>query len=555
MSEKKVKVTYNKLEVKEFPVGTSLKQISKSFQNYFDYEILVAKVDNDITELGDVVTKKCNVNFFDRSSYLGYSAYTTGALFMMIVAVRRLLGEDVHVIVEHSLDKGVFCSITNMKLDESLINDIESEMRRLNREDHLFKKISVSRADAIKYFKKKNRMDKVGVLKYISNTYINLYKLDDVYEYFYTKLPYSTRQINDFKITLVEDKGFVLSCPTMLNPECTLDYVHHKSVFESFQECGALGKKLGICNISDLNREVSNAKISELVRLSEAHYNRQLFDISAEIYENRKQIKLVLLAGPSSSGKTTSAKKIQTYLTSRGMNVIQLSTDDYFLNKEDRPVNEKGECDFESLYCVDLDLFNKQLMQLMDGKKVEIPSYNFLTGKREYNKNYVQLGEDDIIIVEGIHALNDMLTMSIDRNQKYKIYICPLVQINIDNHSHIHTSDLRKLRRIIRDSRTRGLGAADTLSLWGNIQRGEQQNIYPFQDEVDVVINSSLIYEVGVLKTYAEPLLFCVDEDNPVYPEALRLINFLRNVLPIPSDDIPQDSVLREFIGGSCFEK
>ena len=555
MSEKKVKVTYNKLEVKEFPVGTSLKQISKSFQNYFDYEILVAKVDNDITELGDVVTKKCNVNFFDRSSYLGYSAYTTGALFMMIVAVRRLLGEDVHVIVEHSLDKGVFCSITNMKLDESLINDIESEMRRLNREDHLFKKISVSRADAIKYFKKKNRMDKVGVLKYISNTYINLNKLDDVYEYFYTKLPYSTRQINDFKITLVEDKGFVLSCPTMLNPECTLDYVHHKSVFESFQECGALGKKLDICNISDLNREVSNAKISELVRLSEAHYNRQLFDISAEIYENRKQIKLVLLAGPSSSGKTTSAKKIQTYLTSRGMNVIQLSTDDYFLNKEDRPVNEKGECDFESLYCVDLDLFNKQLMQLMDGKKVEIPSYNFLTGKREYNKNYVQLGEDDIIIVEGIHALNDMLTMSIDRNQKYKIYICPLVQINIDNHSHIHTSDLRKLRRIIRDSRTRGLGAADTLSLWGNIQRGEQQNIYPFQDEVDVVINSSLIYEVGVLKTYAEPLLFCVDEDNPVYPEALRLINFLRNVLPIPSDDIPQDSVLREFIGGSCFEK
>ena len=555
MSEKKVKVTYNKLEVKEFPAGTSLKQISKSFQNYFDYEILVAKVDNDITELGDVVTKKCNVNFFDRSSYLGYSAYTTGALFMMIVAVRRLLGDDVQVIVEHSLDKGVFCSITNMKIDESLVNDIESEMRRLNREDHLFKKISVSRADAIKYFKKKNRMDKVGVLKYISNTYINLYKLDDVYEYFYTKLPYSTRQINDFKITLIEDRGFVLSVPTMLNPECTLDYVHHKYVFESFQECGALGKKLGICNISDLNREVSNAKISELVRLSESHYNRQLFDISAEIYENRKQIKIVLLAGPSSSGKTTSAKKIQTYLTCRGMNVIQLSTDDYFLNKEDRPVNEKGEYDFESLHCVDLDLFNKQLMQLLDGKKVEIPSYNFLTGKREYNKNYVQLGEDDIIIVEGIHALNDMLTMSIDRKQKYKIYICPLVQINIDNHSHIHTSDLRKLRRIIRDSRTRGLAAADTLALWGNIQRGEQQNIYPFQDEVDVVINSSLLYEVGVLKTYAEPLLFCVDEENPVYPEALRLINFLRNVLPIPSDDIPQDSVLREFIGGSCFEK
>lgn len=555
MSEKMVKVTYNKLEVKEFPIGTTLKQISKSFENYFDYDILVAKVDNDITELSDVVTKRCNINFYDRSSYIGYSAYTTGAIFMMIVAVKRLFGEQTEVIVEHSIDKGVFCSIEGVDLEGDMVEDIEAEMRKISREDHQFKKLSVSRVDAIKYFKKKQRIDKVNVLKYISNTYVNLYKLDEVYDYFYNKMPYSTRQINDFKLTMIDERGFVLSWPTMVNPECTLDYIHHEYIFESFQECGEMGINLGIRNASDLNRVVSNAKVAELIRLSEANYNRQLFDIANEIYENRKIIKLVLLAGPSSSGKTTSAKKLKTFLTSRGMNVIQLSTDDYFVNKVDTPRNEKGEYDFESLKCVDLELFNKQLMQLLEGRKVEIPSYNFVTGKREYNKNYAQLGEDDIIIVEGIHALNDTLTMSIERKNKYKIYICPLVQINIDNHSHIHTSDLRKLRRIIRDSRTRGFGAAATLAMWGSIQKGEQQNIYPYQDEVDVVINSSLLYEIGVLKTYVEPLLFCVDEDDPVYPEALRLINFLRNVLPIPSDDIPPDSVLREFIGGSCFEK
>ena len=322
MSEKTVKITYNKLEVQEFPMGTTLKQISKSFQPYFDYEILVAKVDNDITELSDIVTKKCNINFYDRSSYIGYSAYTTGAIFMMIVAVKRLFGEQTEVIVQHSIDKGVFCSIEGVDLEEEMVADIEAEMRKISREDHLFKKLSVSRADAIKYFRNKERMDKVNVLKYISNTYVNLYRLDEVYDYFYTKMPYSTRQINDFKLTMIDERGFVLSWPTLVTPECTLDYVHHEYVFESFQQCGEMGKKLGICNASDLNKVVSSAKVDELIRLSEANYNRQLFDIASEIYDNRKSIKLVLLAGPSSSGKTTSAKKLKTFLTSRGMNVI-----------------------------------------------------------------------------------------------------------------------------------------------------------------------------------------------------------------------------------------
>lgn len=555
MSDKLIKITYNKLETHEFPMGITLREISESFKDYYDYEILLAKVDNDITELSDKITKNCNINFYDRSSYIGNSAYSTGVIFMMIVAVKRLFGEETEIIVQHSMDKGVFCSIEGVDLDEDMIQEIEKLMHKISQEEHLFKKLSVSRVDAMKYFKKKNRLDKVAVLKYISNTYVNLYKLDEVYDYFYTKMPYSTKQINDFKITLIDDRGFVLAWPTASEPETTKDYQHHPYVFESFQASGEHGRKLGISNAADLNKVVSNAKVGELVRLSEANYNRQLFNIANEIYDNRKEIKLILLAGPSSSGKTTSAKKIKTFLTSRGVNVIQLSTDDYFVNKVDSPRDEKGEYDFESLHCVDLPLFNEQLTKLLNGEEVDVPVYNFIKGEREYKQNYVKLGEEDIIIVEGIHALNDQLTSSIERKNKYKIYICPLVQINIDNHSHIHTSDLRKLRRIIRDSRTRGNSAADTLAMWGSIQKGEHKNIYPYQNEVDVVINSSLLYELGVLKTYVEPLLFCVNEDDPTYPEALRLINFLRNLLPIPSDEIPPDSVLREFIGGSCFEK
>lgn len=553
-AEKTITVTYNRLEEKEFPVGSSLKQISKSFQHYYDYEILVAKVDNDITELCDIITKKCNVEFYDRSSSLGYNAYRTSGIFMMVVAVRNLYGEEVKVVVDHSLDSGVYCQVYNLEVTDEVASNIEAEMHKISREDRLFKKVSVSRADAIKYYKNKRMEDKVNVLKYISNTFINLYKLDDIYDYFYNKMAYSTRQINDFKVTKVNENGFVLSFPTILNPECTLEYVHHDPVFNAFQEFGKLCDRLHVSTAADLNQIVSAAKIDEFIRLSESYHYTQLVEISSDIYEKRKKVKLILLAGPSSAGKTTTAKKLITFLKSRGLNVIQLSTDDYFVNKADTPRNAKGEYDFESLRTVDLNLFNKHLMLLLDGERVEIPRYNFVTGKREYKKNFVQLEEEDILIVEGIHALNDQLTMSVDRFNKYKIYISPLVQLNVDDHSHVHTSDIRRLRRIIRDSRTRGRGAGETLRMWPSIEKGEQQNIYPFQDEVDAVINSSLIYEIGVLKTYVEPLLFCVSEDDPVYPEALRLINFLRNFLPIPSDDIPLDSVLREFIGGSCFE-
>lgn len=551
---KKIKVTFRGNETLEFEEGTTYKEISENFKHHFNYSILASQVDNDIVDLSDTLKKRCNIDFFDRSSALGNAIYARSARFILILAVRNVLGENVKLVTEHSMDHGVFCTIEGAEINKEVINQILKEMKEIVKENYLFTKLSVSRLDAIKYFKKTKQMDKVNVLKYISNTYINLYRINDMYGYFYGKMAYSTGQINDFKLTYISDNGFVMSLPDIVNPECTLDYTHHKKVFDKFLDYTNWGKLLGIENAADLNKVVSKAEIGELINLAEAHYDSQLANIAEEIANSPKDIKLILIAGPSSSGKTTTSKKLDIYLRSKGFITHPIGLDDYFTDINKRVLDENGKPDFESVRALDIDLFNKNLTDLLDGKKVNLPTFNFVLGKREYNGRCLQLGEKDIIIVEGLHALNDELTMSINKDQKYKIYISPLIQLNIDNHNHIHTSDIRKLRRIVRDSKTRGHGARETLRMWPSIKAGERNNIFKFQDDVDTVVNSALIYEIGVLKTYVEPLLFNVNEDDPEYPEALRLINFLRNFLPIPSDDVPSNSVLREFIGGSCFK-
>ena len=551
---KKFKVNFRNIKTLEFEEGTSYKDISDCFKQYFNFDILAAKVDNNIVDLSDTLTKKCNIDFFDRSTETGNRVYARSARFILVLALRSVLGKDVDLITEHSMDHGVYCTIKGANINKEIVMKLTKEMKEIIKENYLFTKLSVSRLDAIKYFKKVNKLDKVNVLKYISNTYINLYRINDMYDYYYGKMAYSTGQINDFKLTYIKENGLVLSIPDIINPECTLDYTHHEKVFNKFEEYTKWGGVLGIENAADLNKVVSKAEVCELVNLAEAHYDGQLAKIAEDIAASKKQIKVVLIAGPSSAGKTTTSKKLDIYLRSKGFITHPIALDDYFTDMDKRPLDKNGKPDFESINAVDTDLFNKQLTQLLEGKKVSLPTFNFILGKREFNGNYLQLGEKDIIIVEGLHALNDQLTMSIDKDQKYKIYISPLTQLNIDNHSHIHTSDIRKLRRICRDNKTRGFGARETLRMWPDIKAGERENIFRFQDSVDTVVNSSLIYEIGVLKTYVEPLLFNVEEDDPEYPEALRLINFLRNFLPIPSDDVPSDSVLREFIGGSCFK-
>lgn len=551
---KMIKVSYKELEQEEFEKGISLYEISKKFQKYFNYPILVGKVDNNITELEECINRSCNVEFYDRSSNLGNSVYGRTLQFMVIVAAKRLFGEDVEVVIHHSIDKGFFCEIQNKEIDKPVITDLEEELHKIVKENLIINKVSVSRFDAIKFFKKKKQMDKVDVLKYISNTYVNLYRIDSVYDYFYGELAYSTSVIDEFKLTYIFGSGFVVSYPDTYNPECTLDYVHHKMLFDKFYEYTTWGDNMGISTAAGLNEIVSEGKYDEIIRIAESYYNNQLSNVASKIYENRNNIKLILIAGPSSSGKTTTSKKLEVYLKSMGIKTHPISIDDYFYDRDKTPRLENGELDTESLNAIDLTLFNKHLTKLLSGERVELPEYNFMLGKREYKGKNLKLEKNEMIIIEGLHGLNDDLTSSIERNLKFKIYISPLTQLNIDNHNRIHTTDTRKLRRIIRDNKYRSYSASETLNMWKNISEGEEKYIFPYQDNADMIINSALIYEIGILKTYAEPLLFSVKEDDPMYSEALRLINFLRNFLPIPSDNIPSDSVLREFIGGSCFK-
>lgn len=549
-----IKVNYKNLETKEFLTGTSLKKISESFSKYYNYPILIGKVDNNMTELNEPITRSCSIDFYDRSSGVGNSIYGRTAQFLLIVAIKKVLGNDTEVIIENSIDKGFYAKITNENINKTIIKKIEEKMKEISKTDYIINKVSVSRFDAIKFFKKKKQQDKVKVLKYISNSYINLYRIDDIYDYFYGDLAYSTGQIDDFKLTYIKGEGFILSYPDTYNPECTLDYVHHEKLFNSFDNFAKWCQTIGISNAADLNEIISQGKYNELIRLSETYYNNQLSNIAEKIYNNKNNVRLVLIAGPSSSGKTTTSKKLEVYLQSKGIKTHQISIDDYFYNRDKTPRLPNGELDTESLNAVDVTLFNKHLTKLLEGETVELPEYNFLLGKREYNGKKLKIGKDDMIIIEGLHGLNDDLTLSIERKNKYKIYISALTQLNVDNHNRIHTSDTRKLRRIIRDNKYRSYNSSTTLKMWKTIREGEEKFIFPYQDDADVIVNSALVYEMGILKTYAEPLLFSVEETDENYPEALRLINLLRNILPIPSDDVPKDSVLREFIGGSCFK-
>lgn len=552
--EKYIKVNFRDLETKEFLEGTTFYEISHSFQKYFNYPILVAKVDNHLTELNAKLTKECDIDFYDRSSNTGNGIYACSVQFLMTVALKKLY-PDAEVIIQNSIDKGVYCELENLEISKTELKTLENKMKEIHKEHLIYTKVSVDRLDAITFFKKKKQYDKVKVLKYISNTYVNLYRLDDVYDYYFSDMAYSTDAIDSFKLTYIKKNGFVLSWPNIYNPECTLDYVHRPLIASTFADYTKWGKTVDISNAADLNEVVSMGKYNDIIRLSETHFESQLSMIAEQIYQRRNNIKFVLLAGPSSSGKTTTAKKLEIYLQSKGLKTHTISVDDYFVNKEDTPVDEFGEYDFESIKAIDLNLFNRHLAKLLDGEKVQIPDYNFVTGKREYNKKYLKLEKDDIVVIEGLHAINDELTMAVDRINKFKIFIGPFTQLNIDNHNRIHTSDTRRLRRIVRDNKTRGYNAADTLRMWKKIREGEEKYIFPYQHDVDAVINSALLYELGVLKTYAEPLLFSVEENDEMYPEAIRLINFLRNFLPIPSDEVPKDSILREFIGGSGFER
>ncbi len=545
-----VKVMIEGIE-EEIPKGTTLDEIAKEFSSDVSYPAILARVNNKIKELNYNVVKNKNIEFLDWSTAAGNKAYINGLLFLISYAVKDLFGKRAEIYVLHSIDKGIYIE-TNFNLDEEKLRNIEEKMRKIVKKNMSITKIEVDRNEAIAYFTQMNDLVKVKVMRYVTSTTVTLYRLGDLYDYFYYYMPTSTGVLTDFAFTYLNKTGFVLRFPTVYIPDKIKEYKHSADIFSIFKESQEWNQLMKIGNCADLNEIVSNGGINDLIRISEILQNNKLLELVRKIHENQERIKIILIAGPSSSGKTTTSRKLCLFFKSVGIQPITLSMDDYFVERGETPIKENGEPDFECLEAVDLELFDKQVLELLEGKSVTVPTYNFIYGKKEFNDT-IKLNEDNIIIIEGIHALNDRVLSNIPKENKFKIYLSALTELNIDNHNKISTTDHRLLRRIVRDNRTRGYNVENTLKLWPSVREGEEKHIFPFQYNPDVTVNTALIYEIGVLKTYVEPLLYSVDSESEYYEEAKRLLNFLRNFLPIPADNIPDDSILREFIGGSCF--
>ena len=516
------------------------------------YPILLARVNNRLKELTATLTEDAEVEFLDLTTREGNRCHISGLTYILLCAIKKLYGRKANILVQHSLDKGIYIE-TNFKITKEKVETIKEAMESIINADMPITKVTIDRIEAMNYFENIGDHTKASILKYNTNTYINLYRLGNHYNYFYNYMPISTERVKDFDLTFIKDNGFLLRFPTVYINDKIKDYEPHPNMFEVFKEYRDWAKTMKIENSAELNEVVSSGKINDLIKIDENLQSNRLLNIAREINDKKNKVKVVLLAGPSSSGKTTTSKKLCMYLKSFGLNPKVLGMDDYFLERNQTPKDKDGNYDFECLEALDLDLFDKQIAALLNGEIVKVPTYNFYIGKKEYKQEMI-LEKNDILVIEGIHALDNKVLTNIERNKKYKIYISALTEINMDDHNRISTTDNRLLRRIIRDNRTRGHSVEATLAMWKSVREGEEKYIFPYQDEADATFNSALIYELGVLKTYVEPLLFSVPADSEYYEEAIRLLDFLRLFLPIPSDAIPEDSIIREFIGGSYFE-
>lgn len=530
---------------------TTLLELSSEFQKNFKYPIILAKVNGHIKELTTKVTADSKIEFLDLTSKEGNRTHISGLTYVLIYAIKKLYGKNANAMVLHSLDKGIYIE-TNFDLTANKIKAIKDKMNSIIKSAMPITKVTVERFEAIKYFKDIKDYVKVGVMTYNTNSYVTLYRLGNYYNYFYNYMPPSTDKLASFDLTYIDDKGFMLRFPTIYINDKIKPYKHHPGMFEVFNDYRKWSKIMGLESSVDLNKIVSEGKINDLIRIDETLQNNKLLAIARNINDHKDKIKVILIAGPSSSGKTTTSIKLCTFLQSFGLNPKVLGMDDYFVDRENNPKDKDGNYDYECLEAIDIKLFNDQVEQLLSNKEILIPTYNFITGKKEF-KNKMKLQNNDILIIEGIHAIDTHILDNIERSKKFKIYISALTELNIDDHNRISTTDHRLLRRIIRDNRTRGYDVETTIKNWASVRNGEEKYIFPYQDEADVTLNSALIYEMGVLKTYVEPLLYSVQDTSPYYEEAKRLIRFLQMFFPIPSDAIPQDSVLREFIGNGCF--
>lgn len=549
-----VKVNINE-RVREYPINTSILDIAKEYQKEHEYDIILAFVNGKLRELFKTVNKDCSIRFVTTADTAGHKTYDRGMILVMLKAFYAEFGnENIRkVSVEYSLGNSLYFDYEGtLELTRERLEAVKLRMKEFVNKDIPFDKRSIGTDDAIELFAHYKMYDKENLFKYRRVSKANIYSLDGFEDYYYGYMPPSTGMLKYFDLMTYED-GFVLVLPRMKQPTTVEPFIPRNKLYITLRESNQWAKMMEVENVGALNDLISRGNFNDLILVQEALMEKKISDIASAI-KQAKDRKIIMIAGPSSSGKTTFSHRLSIQLKAHGLKPYPIAVDNYFVDREKTPKDEFGNFNFESLYSIDLESFNKDMTDLMNNKAVDLPVFNFVAGTREFRNDPITIGKDGILVIEGIHGLNDALSYSLPRESKYKIYISALTQLNIDEHNRIPTTDGRLLRRMVRDARTRGTSAQKTISMWPSVRRGEEENIFPFQEDADIMFNSALIYELAVLKMYAEPILFGVDRNSEEYLEAKRLLKFLDYFIGAPSDAVPKNSILKEFVGGSCFK-
>ena len=544
------------IEGKEYYYEEGIKYeiIAKEFQKNYDTPIALVIVDGKIRELMKRVTKDCTIDFITFKSVIGHKTFVRTAVMMMMKAIHDEYGAGAtnNVKVNFTIGPGYYCSFKgDLKIDAEGIERIKTRMQEMIDADIPFTKKSYPTDEALALFRKLGMTDKEQLFKYRRSSSINIYCLGDYYDYYYGYMMPSTSYVTKFDLFPYED-GMMLVLPQHGTGNGVEQFVPRKKLFATLMQASDWSADMGIDTVGDLNDWVCSGQVEDLILVQEALQERRIGEIAREI-SDRDGVKFVMIAGPSSSGKTTFSHRLSIQLRTYGLTPHPIGLDNYYKDHKDTPLDEDGNPDYECLDALDVEQFNKDMTDLLNGKEVELPTYNFKTGKREYKGHCLQLGEDDILVIEGIHGLNEKMSYALPAESKYKIYISALTALNVDEHNRIPTTDGRIIRRMVRDARTRGASAQKTIAMWPSVRKGEEMYIFPYQEDADAMFNSALIYELAVLKPYAEPLLYSIEKGEPEYFEARRLLKFLEYFLTIGSDGLPNNSLIREFVGGGCF--
>ena len=541
---------------------TRFVSLAEKYQSYFTDKIVLVSVNNGLKELNNVVDCNCEIEFVTMTERDGKRAYRRSVTLLLQKAVYNLWLNQVRVRVLHSLGESYYCELEEQPKENGVVEqcshainaddiaELKKEMLRLVEENHSFEKCVIKTEKAREMFRDFKMHDKELLMTYRRSSTVNIYLLDGYIDYYYGYMVPSTSYLKCFDLQLYED-GFVLMFPN-LNSEVVEPLNTSKKLYHTLDEAKEWSRMLGVGTIGALNEAIAQGRGNEIILLQEALMEQRIGNVAAQIAQDGNK-KFIMIAGPSSSGKTSFSNRLSIQLSAKGLRPHPIALDDYYVDRENSPRDENGNYDFECLECIDVEQFNIDMTRLLNGETVDMPTFNFKTGKREYRGKKLKLNADDVLVIEGIHGLNDKLSYSLPSESKFRIYLSALAPLSIDEHNPLPTTDGRLLRRMVRDARTRNTPAQETLRMWYSVRRGEEKYIFPFQESADVMFNSALVYEIAVLKTFAEPLLFQIPRDCEEYKEAKRLLKFLDYFLALPTEGIAQNSLAREFIGGSCF--